>query len=105
MPVYTYQIFGVGGVDSGLVEIEQGVNEPALTAHPLTGQPMRRIIQDAPYLTGPHGERRVRAQISNPDNLARVGWTRYDKDRGTGKYVKTGGRDTRAPEVLDPGKF
>ncbi|MDR2430262.1 MAG: hypothetical protein LBD14_05165 [Puniceicoccales bacterium] len=105
MPVYTYQLLDGGGVECGLLEIEQGINEPALTCHPLTGQPMRRVIRDAPYLTGPYGERRVRAQISNPDNLGRLGWTRYEKDRGTGKYVRTSGKDARAPEILDPGKL
>lgn len=104
MPVYVYQILQADGTDGDVFEIEQGANDPALTAHPVTGQPVRRVVQ-APHLAGQYNERKVRAQVSNPDNLERHGFTRYEKDKVSGKYYKTSGRDPRAPEAIDPAKL
>ena len=104
MPVYVYQLINADGSDGDVFEIEQGLNDPALTLHPLSGQPMRRVLQP-PNLGGQYNERVIREQVTNPDNLERLGFTRYHKDKVTGKYYKTSGKDARAPEVIDPKKL
>lgn len=44
MPVYEYEILGPDGVARGVYEVEQKMSEPALTRHPQTGEPLRRIL-------------------------------------------------------------
>ncbi|MDR2862551.1 MAG: hypothetical protein LBV54_01545 [Puniceicoccales bacterium] len=103
MPVYEYQILGADGSEVGRFEIEQSANAPDLTAHPLSGQPVRRVFQ-APNLAGQYNERRIRARVKDPENLSRLGFTRYEKDKLTGRYHKTAGHDAHAPESFGPGK-
>jgi len=44
MPVYEYEILGPDGQARGIYEVEQKMSEPALTQHPETGEPLRRIL-------------------------------------------------------------
>lgn len=44
MPVYEYEIVGPDGNARGIYEVEQKMSEPALTRHPETGEPLRRIL-------------------------------------------------------------
>jgi len=90
MPVYEYQVVGAGGADGGRFEVEQGVSDPPLTVHPLTGEPVRRVLS-APHLAGVHNERRVRATLADAEHLARLGFTRYQRDAATGRYHQIGG--------------
>ncbi|MDR2844882.1 MAG: hypothetical protein LBV28_02180 [Puniceicoccales bacterium] len=101
MPVYVYQTLNADGTDGDVFEIEQSAGDPPLTAHPLTGAVARRVFL-APHLAGQYNERRVRAQIGDADNLAQHGFSRYEKDKVSGKYHKTAGRDPRAPQTIDP---
>jgi hypothetical protein len=95
MPIYVYQIITPAD-DGPFVEILQRLGEPALTHHPESGQPIRKLIT-APNLTLLHGERGVKSSLSE-GNLARHGFTKYER-AAKGHYVKTGG-DTNAPREL-----
>jgi hypothetical protein len=44
MAVYEYEILGPDGTVHGIYEAEQKMTEPALTHHPQTGEPLRRIL-------------------------------------------------------------
>jgi predicted nucleic acid-binding Zn ribbon protein len=44
MPIYEYEILGQDGAPKGVFETTQKMNEPALTRHPVTGEPVRRIL-------------------------------------------------------------
>lgn len=44
MAIYEYEILDSAGVVVGIYETEQKMSEPALTAHPETGQQLKRIL-------------------------------------------------------------
>ena len=44
MPIYEYEILSKDGTPKGILEITQKMSEPALTKHPATGEPVRRIL-------------------------------------------------------------
>jgi hypothetical protein len=44
MAVYEYEILAPDGTVRGIYEAEQKMTEPALTHHPETGEPLRRIL-------------------------------------------------------------
>ncbi|MEO0812259.1 MAG: FmdB family transcriptional regulator [Myxococcota bacterium] len=69
-------------------EVTQRMAEPALTKHPETGEPVRRILT-APAVVLKHSSRRERNVLSG-QNLARNGFTRYERT-GDGSYERTAG--------------
>ena len=97
MPIYVYQIITPEG-DGPTFEIMQRIDEPALTHLPHSGEPVRRLVT-APNLPLKHGASAQKSKL-DPANLARHGFTRYEKE-GKGRYVKTAG-DARAPSVINP---
>jgi predicted nucleic acid-binding Zn ribbon protein len=44
MPIYEYEILSKDGSPKGIFEVTQKMSEPALTKHPDTGEPVRRIL-------------------------------------------------------------
>jgi hypothetical protein len=44
MAIYEYEILGADGNPRGVLEVEQKMSDPALTHHPETGEPLRRIL-------------------------------------------------------------
>ncbi len=44
MPIYEYEILSKDGTPKGIFETTQKMSEPALTKHPVTGEPLRRIL-------------------------------------------------------------
>ena len=53
MAIYEYEILDNEGAVVGIFEAEQKMNDPKLTRHPETGQPLRRILS----ATFAHGSR------------------------------------------------
>jgi len=96
MPIYLYQVVLEGEIDGPVFEVDQPISAPALTRHPVTGHPVRRIYQ-APTLTTHHSERTQKQKTSN-ESVEKAGFTKYERDRTTGRYHKTAGRDPRAPD-------
>lgn len=93
MPIYLYEVIDTGETFEQL----QGLAEPALTRHPSTGRPVRRVIT-TPNLPLKYGDRAMRTGLDDR-NLARLGFTKYQRN-GKGSYEKTTGPSTRGPDQL-----
>lgn len=91
MPTYVYCVVREDGDDGDRFEIEQSMRDPALTHHPESGEPVRRVFLP-PTLGLKHTPGRE-GKLSDPGYAASKGFTRYEKDRGTGRYIKTAGKD------------
>lgn len=88
MPTYVYEVLLDDGEPGQVFEIEQKMSDPPLTKHPVTGQPVRRVIQ-APNIGGSWSESGQKQRLSD-SNLAAKGFTKYVKtDKGV--YEKTAG--------------
>ena len=94
MPTYVYQVILDDGEDGQIFEVEQKMSEPALTEHPTTRQPVKRIIQ-TPYLGGKYSEGAIKTNISD-ENAQKKGFTKYVKS-GDGTYEKRSGE---GPDVI-----
>lgn len=88
MPIYVYEVITDDDDEGQLFEVVQRMSDPPLTEHPLTGQPVRRVIQP-PNLPGTWTDRQARQMLGN-DNIAKHGLTRYERG-ADGGYVKTAG--------------
>lgn len=94
MPVYVYEVLASGE----RFEIVQSMRDPSLTHHPETGEPVRRVILP-PNLGLKHPAGTEKQRLSN-DNVAKAGFTKYEKDKLTGKYNRVAGKN--GPETLSP---
>lgn len=94
MPLYVYAVINDDGSEGEVFEVLQSMSEDALTEHPVTGQPVKRLLS-APNTTRKYGESNTRGTLSN-SNLERLGFTRYQK-AGGGRYEKTAGA---GPDVI-----
>lgn len=100
MPIYLYQEILPGGQPGPVFEWMQPVSAPALTRHPESGHPVRKL-PTTPSLTLRYGEGSQKHRL-DARSVEKAGFTRYDRDRLTGRYHKVAGRDSRAPDVLSP---
>jgi hypothetical protein len=92
MPNYVYEVITTGETFEQL----QSLADPRLTVHPVSGEPVRRLIT-APNLTLNHSDAANRTKLSG-QNLSRHGFTKYEK-AAKGHYVKTSG-DNAPPNQL-----
>lgn len=100
MPIYVYQVIEADGSEGEVFELEQSMKDPVLQVHPVTGQPVKRIYLP-PNLGHKHTAGRVK-NLTADENVERAGFTKYVKDKVTGRYHKTAGKNRQAPDVLDP---
>lgn len=103
MPTYVYQEIRPDGTEGETFEVDQPMADPPLATHPSTGNPVRKVYLP-PNLTAKYGERTTKDKLSD-ENVEKHGFTRYEKDKVTGDYHKTAGRDQRAPEKLDTARL
>ena len=89
MPIYTYQIIHDDGSEGDTFEYTHGMNDPALTEHPETGEKVVRVFQ-APHVAGSGNERLQKQQMSDK-NLERLGFTKYQRS-GKGHYERRTGQ-------------
>ncbi len=92
MPTYVYTVINPDDPDDSdgeTFEIVQRMTEPALTKHPETGKPVRRVIL-APNVGGDWSDGSTKSKLA-PKNLERLGFTRYDR-AGGGVYEKKAGK-------------
>src|SRR4051794_5941536 len=89
MPLYVYEIVQPDGSGGETFEVFQSMKEGALTKHPETGLPVRRVFGTP---NAPRGwtDRQGKAKLSDK-NLEKLGFTKYVK-AGGGKYEKTAGK-------------
>ena len=88
MPLYVYEVVLPDGTGGEQFEVLQRMADAALTAHPETGEPVRRVFAEANApraWTDAHGK----AAMSD-NNLASKGFTKYVKT-ANGTYEKTAG--------------
>lgn len=99
MPVYLYQEILPDGSDGEQFECIQKMSDALLKKHPRTGNPVRKVFQ-APNISSRYTEKSTQKRLSD-QNIEKHGFTRYEKDKITGRYHKTAGKDKRAPDVVD----
>ena len=95
MPTYVYQ-YSDDDSDGETFEVFQKMSDEALTAHPESGRPVRRVPM-APNIGGSWSEAGTRNKLSDA-NLDRLGFTKY-QNAGDGKFEKRAGQ---GPDVLAP---
>ena len=103
MPVYTYQEILPDGSDGEKFECIQRMSDPPLNKHPKTGNPVRKVFH-SPNVCSRYTERSTNNRLSD-QNIEKHGFTRYEKDKVTGRYHKTAGKDKRAPDIVDASRL
>jgi len=98
MPIYVYEVILPDGSSGEVFEIQQSMQDEPLQRHPQSGQPVRRVYQ-APNLTSRYSEGATRAKLDTK-NIEKAGFTKYERDKLTGQYHRTAGKDKRAPDIL-----
>ena len=98
MPLYVYEIVLPNGSGGEQFEVIQRMSADPLTAHPETGEPVRRVFGEP---NTPRAWTDAQGKIAVSDkNLAAKGFTKYVKT-GNGSYEKTAGS---GPKKLQRGK-
>lgn len=91
MPTYIYEILDKKGEGTGKTfEYVQSMKEDALTKHPETGAPVRRVPQ-APMIAGNWSDSANKGKLSNK-NLERLGFTKYER-KGKGYMERVAGKE------------
>ncbi len=86
MPLYLYEVVLEDGSGGEQFEVFQKMEDPPLSHHPETGQPVRRVFA-APNAPRTWTDLHARAAVSDK-NLAAKGFTKYVKtDAGTYEKV------------------
>jgi hypothetical protein len=88
MPIYEYVVINEDGSEGEQFELMESIHAPALTKHPQTGQPVRRVISRPapPKVIG--GRHDAKPELSDR-RLEQLGFTKYKKTGGPGrKYEK-----------------
>jgi predicted nucleic acid-binding Zn ribbon protein len=89
MPFYEYEIIQPDGAVGERFEVWQRMDEPALTQHPETGQPVRRIIS-APTLLGKYSDHAASQTLKDDRKLSELGLTKYVKNSDGGYERRSG---------------
>ena len=97
MPIYEYEIVLADGKGGDRFEIAQSMHDDALTQHPLTNEPVRRVLQ-VPNLATRYTPKATQSRLENK-NVEKAGFTKYERDKLTGKYHRTAGKE--GPAVLN----
>jgi hypothetical protein len=88
MPLYVYEVVLPDGTGGEQFEVLQKMADAALTAHPETGEPVRRVFSE-PNAPRAWTDSQGAAKLSDKQ-LAAKGFTKYVKT-GDGSYEKTTG--------------
>lgn len=93
MPVYVYRVVNADGSEGETFEAEQPIDDAPLTKHPVTGQPVRRVVT-MPHLAFKHLSSTEKKML-DPKRTAKAGFTRYQRDvSGTYHKISGEGPDT-----------
>ena len=95
MPLYVYEVITEGDTPGQQFEIFQSMAEPALTKHPETGEPIRRVFF-APAIGGKWSDSAMAKNVGDDKKLDQMGFTKYVK-AGDGFYEKRAGK---GPDVI-----
>ena len=94
MPVYVYEVIETGE----RFEILQSMNEDRLETHPTHGKAVRRVFLP-PTIGSKHTAGKEKSMLDNK-NVEKAGFTKYERDKITGKYNKVAGK--QGPSQLTP---
>lgn len=96
MPIYVYGVILSEEEDTigETFELEQGIKDAPLTQHPVTGQPVRRVMC-APFVAGTWSPLKSKRLLSD-SNLEKKGITKYVKN-SNGQYER---RTGKGPDAL-----
>ena len=98
MPTYVYETVDENNEDLIRFEVFQKLCDPALTHHPDSGVPVRRIICAPAVVSRLHSKDIAK----DSKRLSQLGFTKYEKT-GDGKYERTAG--TAGPKSFDKNKL
>lgn len=96
MPVFQYVVLN-GKEPQEIIEIAQGPSDPPVKEHPITKEPIRKIIS-SPTLSLRHSSSNEKKTLDEA-NLKKNGFSLYHKDQTDGTYHKKTGS---GPESLRP---
>ncbi|NDV61037.1 FmdB family transcriptional regulator [Puniceicoccales bacterium CK1056] len=96
MPIYVYEVVQADGTPGPRFEIQQSMSEAPLEKHPETGEPVRRVFLP-PNLASKYTPAQTNKRLENK-NLEKAGFTKYEKDKLTGRYHRTAGKE--GPDVI-----
>jgi len=96
MPLYVYEIVTPDDTPGEQFEVFQSMSDQALTKHPETGQPVRRVLC-APAIGGKWSEGAMNRSVADDKKLDRLGFTKYVK-AGDGVYEKRAGK---GPDIIN----
>ena len=99
MPVYVYEVVREEGDEREpeRFEVVQSMKDDALTVHPETGEPVKRVIL-APNVGVPESQQSGSHHVHNDRKLDELGFTKYVKS-SDGTYEKRAGK---GPGRLNP---
>lgn len=95
MPLYVYEVITGDDSPGQQFEIFQSMADPALTKHPETGEPVRRVLF-APAVGGKWSDSAMAKNVGDDKKLDKMGFTKYVK-AGDGYYEKRAGK---GPDVI-----
>lgn len=91
MPTYEYAVLGENGQPTDeRFEVVQNMTDEPLTAHPETGQPVRRLFTPF-FIAGKSSPIHTDRAMSDDRKLEKLGFTKYVK-AADGKYEKVIGK-------------
>jgi len=90
MPIFKYLVLNKSNIPQ-YIEIEQPVNEEPLVEHPLTGEPIERVLY-APTITLNHSSIREKKTLS-ADHLKKHGFSVFQKNKNSKDYTQTLGEN------------
>ena len=103
MPTYVYQEILSDGSEGEVFEYIQRMSDEPLKFHPKTGNLVHKIFH-SPNVSNKYTEGATQS-ILTKENIENNGFTRYEKDKLTGCYNKTAGKDKRAPNIIETDKL
>ena len=86
MAVRRYNVIRPDGSEGELLEVDQPLGSPDLKAHPVTGEPLRRIL-DNPTLSGRWTDRAMSASAKDSARLKAGGFRKLERDGDTWRDV------------------
>ena len=95
MPIYVYEVLDEDGNPGFQFEVQQRMADEPLKTHPVTGEPVRRVIQ-VPHIAGEYSHRAMMKNVNDDKKINQLGMTKYVK-AGDGFYEKRAGS---GPDVI-----
>ena len=90
MPIYVYETIKPDGSSGERFEILQSMKDDAISKHPDSGEPVRRVFLP-PNLASRYTPGQTQSKLDNK-NVEKAGYTKYEKDKLTGKYNRVAGK-------------